>query len=107
MTLSQLSVVAAASIATLLTRFLPFIVFRNGKVPQVIRYLGKALPGAVFGFLVVYCLKDVSLLSGVHGLPEALGVIVAGGLYLWRRNILLSIFAATGVYMVLVNLVFA
>lgn len=106
MTPLQLAVVAAASVATLLTRFLPFIVFRNGEVPQVIRYLGKALPGAVFGFLVVYCLKDVQWLSGAHGVPEALGVLVAGGLYLWRKNMLLSIFAATGLYMVLVNLVF-
>lgn len=106
MTFSQLSVVAAAGIATLLTRFLPFIIFRNGEVPQVIRYLGKALPGAVFGFLVVYCLKDVTPLAGSHGLPEAAGVLVAGGLYLWRKNMLLSIFAATGIYMVLVNLVF-
>lgn len=106
MTPLQLAVVAAASVATLLTRFLPFIVFRSGEVPQVIRYLGKALPGAVFGFLVVYCLKDVQWLSGTHGVPEVLGVLVAGGLYLWRKNMLLSIFAATGLYMVLVNLVF-
>lgn len=106
MTPLQLGVVAAASVATLLTRFLPFIVFRTGEVPQVIRYLGKALPGAVFGFLVVYCLKDVTWLSGSHGVPEALGVLTAGGLYLWRKNMLLSIFAATGLYMVFVNLVF-
>ena len=70
------------------------------------RYLGNALPGAVFGLLMVYCLKDVSLFTGSHGIPEALGILVAGGLYLWRRNMLLSIFVSTALYMVLVNLVF-
>mgnify|MGYP004469959355 CR=1 FL=1 len=54
----------------------------------------------VFAFLVVYCLKDVAWLSGAHGVPEA------GGTYLWRRNMPFSIFTATALYMVLVNLVF-
>lgn len=60
----------------------------------------------VFAFLVVYCLKDVAWLSGAHGVPEAAGVLVAGGTYLWRRNMPFSIFTATALYMVLVNLVF-
>lgn len=106
MNLSQILVVVAAGAATATTRFLPFLVFRSGRVPRVVRYLGCALPGAVFAFLVVYCLKDVTWLSGAHGVPEAAGVLVAGGTYLWRRNMLLSIFTATALYMVLVNLVF-
>lgn len=100
----QLATIALAGVATLITRFLPFFAFRK-HTPQAVSYLGRVLPGAVFGLLVVYCLKDVNPLTGTHGIPEAIGVILAGGLYLWRRNMLLSIFASTAVYMVLVNIV--
>lgn len=99
--------IGAACAATVLTRALPFWAFPAGReTPRFVRYLGNALPGAVFGLLVVYCLQDVSLFTGSHGIPEALGILVASGLYLWRRNMLLSIFASTALYMVLVNLVF-
>ena len=58
---------------SLLSRSLPFLLFKPGaSLPSYIRYLGKALPSAVFALLVVYCLKDVSLLSGNHGIPEAI-----------------------------------
>lgn len=107
MELTQILTVLAAGAATVLTRFLPFIAFPAGReTPRYIRYLGRALPGAVFGLLVVYCLKDVNVLAGSHGLPEALGILAAGGLYVWRKNMLLSILASTALYMVLVNLVF-
>lgn len=107
MTLTQmLLTVAAASAATLLTRFLPFIAFPSGKsVPPYVTYLGAALPGAVFGLLVVYCLKDVDPMTGYRGLPELIGIAVTAGTYLWRKNMILSIFSGTVLYMVLVNLV--
>ena len=66
---------------TMLTRFLPFLIFReNRKTPEVIQYIGKYLPAAVFGMLVVYCLRNVSIVSGSHGLPE----LIATELYLKR-----------------------
>ena len=73
--------IAVCAAATMLTRFLPFLVFgsRGGKVPEVVEYLGHVLPAAIFGMLIVYCLKGVSLTSGSHGIPEAIaiGVTVA------------------------------
>lgn len=99
--------ILAAAAATVLTRALPFFAFPADRpTPRYIRYLGNALPGAIFGLLVVYCLRNVSLFDGSHGIPEALGILVAGGLYLWRRNMLLAIFASTALYMALVNFVF-
>ena len=71
--------------------------------PKYIVYLGKALPCAVFGMLVVYCLKNVSILSGTHGLPELLAIAVTAGLHLWKKNMLLSIAGGTIVYMLLVQ----
>ena len=57
--------IGAACAATVLTRALPFWAFPAGReTPRFVRYLGNALPGAVFGLLVVYCLKDVSLFTG-------------------------------------------
>lgn len=107
LSLPQVITVLLAGAATVLTRFLAFWAFPPGKpTPRYITYLGRALPGAVFALLVVYCLKDVDVLGGSHGIPEALAILVVCATYLWRRNMLLSIFAGTALYMLLVNLVF-
>ena len=66
----------------------------------------KALAGAVFGMLVIYCLRNVSLFTGSHGLPEAIAIGVVVTLHLWQRKMLLSIAGGTACYMLLVQLVF-
>lgn len=94
-------------LGTMITRFLSFLVFPSGKpTPKYVQYLGKALPGAALGLLVVYCFKDVSVLSGTHGIPELISLVCIAALHVWKRNMLLSIAAGTAVYMVLVNFVF-
>lgn len=108
MTLTQQIVtVAMVVFGTMLTRFLPFLLFPAGKpTPKYIRYLGRVLPAAVFGLLVVYCLKDVSLFSGSHGLPELISIAVVVALHLWKRQMLVSIAGGTVCYMLLIQLVF-
>lgn len=108
MTLTQqLITIAMVILGTMLTRFLPFLLFPAGKpTPKYIRYLGTALPAAVFGLLVVYCLKDVSLFTGSHGLPELIAIAAVAGLHLWKRQMLLSIAGGTVCYMLLVQFVF-
>lgn len=106
-TAQQIITIAMAVLATTLTRFLPFIIFPAGKeAPKFIKYLGKMLPAAVFGFLVVYCLKNVDILSGSHGIPELIAVAVVTVLHLWKRQMLLSILGGTVAYMLLIQLVF-
>lgn len=83
-----------------------FSYFQAGKRPSYVKYLGKALPSAVFALLVVYCLKDVSLFSGSHGIPEALSMTVTTVLHLWKRQMLLSMAGGTICYMMLVQYVF-
>ena len=95
-----------AGVATLLTRFLPFVVFKGKKIPPFIDYLGYALPVAVFGMLLVYCFKDTVVTSFPFALPEILGLAVTSAIYLWRKNTLLSIAAGTVFYMFLVQVVF-
>ena len=103
----QIITIALCSLATMFTRFAPFLLFSSKKpTPAFVRYLGKALPGAVFGLLVVYCLKNVSLLQGSHGIPEFLGILATVVLHLTRKNMLLSIAGGTVCYMVLLQFVF-
>lgn len=101
----QIITIGLCILGTMLTRFLPFIIFNeNKKTPAFIQYLGKYLPAAVFGMLVVYCLRNVNILSGTHGLPEAISIIVTVILHLWRRNMLISIAGGTVCYMLLIHM---
>ncbi|MCM1325595.1 MAG: branched-chain amino acid transporter permease [Bacteroidales bacterium] len=108
MTFSQLMItIFMIFLGTVITRFLPFVVFPSGKpTPKYLQYLGKALPPAVFGLLVIYCLKDVNILTGSHGLPELIAICVVAALHAWKRQMLLSIAAGTVSYMLLIQLVF-
>lgn len=109
MTLTQqIITIAICCAATLITRFLPFAVFSSKKrsTPKFVEYLGNALPAAVFGMLVVYCLKSVDIMTGSHGLPELIAIAVVVGLHLWRRQTLLSIAGGTVCYMLLIQFVF-
>lgn len=103
----QVITIGMVVLGTMLTRFLPFLVFPSGKpTPKYIQYLGKVLPGAVFGMLIIYCLKNVSILEGNHGIPEAIGILVTVILHKWKRQMLLSIAGGTICYMLLLQLVF-
>ncbi len=103
----QIITIAICIFGTMLTRFLPFLVFSSKKpTPEYVQYLGKALPCAVFGMLVIYCLKNVSFLSAPHGIPELIAIAITAGLHLWKKKMLLSIAGGTITYMLLVQLVF-
>lgn len=108
MTLAQqLITIGMVVLGTMLTRFLPFLIFPAEKeTPKYIQYLGKVLPGAVFGLLVIYCLKNVNVLTGSHGLPELIAIALVVVLHKWKRQMLLSIAGGTIAYMVLVQVVF-
>jgi branched-subunit amino acid transport protein AzlD len=92
---------------TMFTRFLPFIIFSSSKpTPSYVQYLGKVLPSAVFGFLVIYCLRDVTFFSGTRGIPEIISIALIAIIHFWRKNMLLSIAAGTVSYMLLIQLLF-
>ena len=108
MTLSEeIITIGMCVFATVITRFLPFVLFSGkGETPKFIQYLGKALPAAIFALLVVYCLKNVDILSGSHGIPEAVSIAVVAALHLWKRKILLSMAGGTLCYMLLLQFIF-
>ena len=95
------------ALGTVITRFLPFIAFPADKpAPDYIKCLGRVLPPAALGLLVIYCFKDVSLFSGNRGIPEIISVAVVAVLYFWKRNTLISIAGGTVCYMFLLQTIF-
>ena len=105
--IEQCITIGLCALASVLTRALPFLLLSEKKpTPPIVRYLGNVLPAAVFGMLVVYCLKGTNFLGGTHGLPEIAGILVPAVLHLRFRQMLLSIGGGTAVYMVLIQYVF-
>ncbi len=113
----QIIMVAAGVVATMLTRFIPFIAFRPNKpTPKYITYLGKMLPASVFALLVVYCLRSSVSIHGsgaiAHwrvllspdALPQFIAVAFTIFVHVWRKNLMLSIAAGTICYMILIRL---
>lgn len=106
--LQTLAIIAAVAAGTQLTRWLPFCLFpENRQPPAVVLYLGRVLPPAMMGLLVVYCLKNVTWTAAPHGLPELLAIAAVALVHVWKGNVLLSIAGGTVLYMVLVQVVFA
>ncbi|WP_418969041.1 branched-chain amino acid transporter permease [Alloscardovia omnicolens] len=106
--LQGLLMIFAAAAGTMITRFLPFLAFPENKpIPRYISYLGEVLPLAVMGMLVVYALRNTSVMSRSHGLPELIALIILTMVHIRWRNLLVSIAAGTIVYMVLIQTVFA
>ncbi len=108
MTVAQQAItIAICVIGTMTTRFLPFLIFSEKReTPKYVQYLGKALPSAIFGMLVVYCLKNIDLFSGSHAIPEAMSIAATVVLHLWKRQMLISIAGGTVCYMLLVQMIF-
>lgn len=106
-TIQKIITIAVVVLGTMTTRFLPFLVFPAGKkTPPYVQYLGKVLPAAALGMLVIYCLKDVSVFTGMHAVPELISIAVVTILHFWKRQMLLSIAGGTIVHMLLVQFVF-
>lgn len=98
--------IAIMAIISYLLRALPFLIFSGKETPPFIQYLGKYLPYAIMGMLVIYCLKEVRPLAYPYGLPELIAIAIVALLHIWKRNTLLSIVSGTVSYMLLVQLVF-
>ena len=104
--LHSAALVAVIALVTMGLRFLPFIVFRGRETPPFIAYLGRVLPYAIMGMLVVYCLRNTSVTASPHGIPELAATALVVGLHIWKKNTLLSIIPGPVCYMVMVQMVF-
>ena len=98
---------ALVVLGTMMTRFLPFLLFPADKpTPKYVQYLGKVLPAAVFGLLVIYCLRNVNFAGAHHGLPELISIAVVIALFVWKKGMILPMAGGTVCYMLLVHFVF-
>ncbi len=103
--LQALVLLCIVAAVTALTRFLPFLLFPKGKeTPPLLQYLGRVLPGAIVGMLVVYCLRSTDFASPSHGIPEMAAAVFIAAIHKWRHNLLLSIVGGTALYMLLIRL---
>lgn len=98
----SLLLIAVIAAVTLFLRFLPFLVFSKG-TPKPFLYLEQVLPYSIIAMLVVYCLKNMSLIQSPHGIPEAAAVAIVAALHKWKHNTLLSIVGGTVCYMLIVQ----
>ncbi len=99
--------IAAMSVVTIVLRFLPFWIWGGEKAtPKYVIYLGKVLPQAIIGMLIVYCLRNISFLEHPFAIPEIIAVCAVVLLQVWKKNSLISILGGTVIYMVLVQGVF-
>jgi len=102
-----LIIILVMGFMTFATRIVPVLIFGRGeKVPEYILYLGRVVPYTAMGLLIVYCLRDVSVMEGSHAIPEIISMAVASLTYLWKRNSIFSVVAGTALYMALVQMVF-
>lgn len=99
------ALIAAMAVTTALLRFLPFLIFRK-HTPAYVAYLGKVLPPAIIGMLVIYCLKDVTLTAVPFGIPELAAVACVVVIQRLKRNSLISILTGTIIYMAILQLGF-
>ena len=81
-TIQRIVTILVVVLGTMITRFVPFFIFPEGKTPPAfITYLGTVLPELIaIGFISI--------------------------LHKWKKNTLLSIAAGTVLYMVLVQVCF-
>lgn len=100
-------IILAITVGTQVSRWLPFVAFSGKKeTPEFIKYLGRVLPPALMGLLVVYCFKSTEILTGSHGLPELIAAAFVVLNYMWKENMLVSVGGGTVIYMLLVQFVF-
>lgn len=104
--LRALLLIALMALFTVLLRVLPFIIFSGKETPKAINYLGKYLPYSIMGMLIIYCIKDISLIRAPHGIPQFIAVAVTAILHIVKRNTLLSIVVGTLCYMLLIQFIF-
>ena len=106
MTMTQIFItIAVVVLGTVITRSISFLIFpANRETPPFITYLGKVLPSAVMGMLVIYCYKSIDFTSGTHGIPEIVAGLIVAGLQFWKKNMFISICVGTAIYMVLIRI---
>lgn len=109
MSTNTVHLIAAIAIVALVTwglRAFPFLVFGNKRLPQLVRYLGYALPPAIMVILVFYCIRNTSFGEYPYGLAEIISILLVILIHIKKKNMYVSIMAGTICYMLLIRTIF-
>jgi branched-subunit amino acid transport protein AzlD len=98
--------IGIVAIMTWITRGLPYLLFAKKNPPQIITYLGTVLPASIMMILVIYCLRNIQFMKYPYGAAELISVFLVIGMQFWRKKLIISVFAGTVCYMVLIRIVF-
>lgn len=101
-----LLLIAVIAVISFILRAAPFILFRSGHTPAIVTYLGRVMPPAVIGMLVIYCFADIDFTRWQAFLPALIAALIVIILHIWKRNSLVSIGAGTVAYMLMIQLIF-
>ena len=95
----------SAAIGMIICRMLPYIIFANGKLPKIVKFYEKYLPFSLMAILFFLCLSTVKFSVYPYGFPEILTLLIVGALQFWKKNVILSLFVGTAIYLVLIRYV--
>ncbi|MBF1192404.1 MAG: AzlD domain-containing protein [Fusobacterium periodonticum] len=93
--------ILSAGVGMVICRLLPFIIFANGKLPKLVKFYEKYLPYSLMAILFCYCFASVKFSVYPHGFPEVISLIVIILLHIWKKNVMLSLFLGTVVFLIL------
>ena len=95
----------SAAIGMIICRMLPYIIFANGKLPKLVKFYEKYLPYSLMAILFYFCLSAVKFSIYPYGFPEILTLLIVGVLQFWKKNMMLSLFLGTVIYLILIRYV--
>lgn len=90
-------------VVTMVLRAAPFVALTRLRDSEVVRYLGRTMPGGVMVVLVIYTLRDTSVELG-SWLPAVAALALTLGVHLAFRRAAVSIVLGTATYMLLQGL---
>lgn len=97
-------VLLLCSIVTFGSRMASFLIFKDGKINDTIKYLKDKLPYALMALLVVYSLKNSVLNLSMTGLWQIIAAIICVITYAYKRNVLIRMFLSTAFYMLMIRI---
>lgn len=94
------------SLCTFFTRGVPYILFKGKEIPPLVTYLSVVLPLSIMIILVIFSIRNISLIEYPYGAPELISIALVTFLQYFKKNLLLSIILGTVIYMALIGFIF-
>lgn len=100
-----LAAVCALFLLAIVTRFLPFWLQSFFHKSALLKRVGSYLPSVIMLLLVFHALEDVHFSNFPFGLSELISLGISVLLYMWKRNLLISLVPGTIIYVLMLNFI--